>query len=208
MRRLCAALLVILVAWVAMPQAMGAVVAPKKLGSNYGCDRTAQLLLGSHVQPDPPTVADLSGSRLSIKTSDDPRPRAAIGFAAEGGGRLLWTWWQNYPKVVQGGREYAQIGDRLYARHAVDRMQPSGLGAPAGATGAGRSISPNFVEDVLSSTRGVAVKGPNGEARLSFTSGTVQVVTCLAQTCTTAAVTSRTLQTLNASSTPITRATP
>jgi len=97
--------------------------------------------------------------------------------AAEGGERLLWTSWQNYPKVMQGGREYAQIGDRLYTRHAVDRLQPSGLGAPAGAIGAGRSISPNFVEDVLSSSRGIPVKGPNGEARLSFTSGTVQVIT-------------------------------
>ena len=97
--------------------------------------------------------------------------------AANGGERLLWTSWQNYPKVTQGGREYAQIGDRLYGHHAVDRLHPSGLGAPAGATGAGRSISPNFVEDVLGSTKGVPVKGPNGEARLSFTSGTVQVIT-------------------------------
>lgn len=99
------------------------------------------------------------------------------GVAANGGERLLWTSWQNYPKVTQGGREYAQIGDRLYSHHAVDRLQPSGLGAPAGATGAGRSVSPNFVEDVLGSTKGVPVKGPNGEARLSFTSGTVQVIT-------------------------------
>ncbi|PZF79455.1 hypothetical protein C1I92_31040 [Jiangella anatolica] len=97
--------------------------------------------------------------------------------AANGGERLLWTSWQNYPKVTQGGREYAQIGDRLYSHHAVDRLQPSGPGAPGGATGAGRSISPNFVEDVLGSTKGVPVKGPNGEARLSFTSGTVQVIT-------------------------------
>jgi hypothetical protein len=105
--------------------------------------------------------------------------RAARGaeIAAEGGQKLLWTSWQNYPKVTQAGREYAQIGDRLYTQHAVDRLQPSGLGAPAGATGAGRSISPNFVDDVLSSTRGVPVKGPSGEARLSFTSGTVQVIT-------------------------------
>ncbi|GAB3700275.1 hypothetical protein [Mariniluteicoccus flavus] len=102
---------------------------------------------------------------------------AATGVAANGGERLLWTSWQNYPKVTQGGREYAQIGDRLYSHHAVDRLQPSGLGAPAGATGAGRSVSPNFVEDVLGSTKGVPVKGPNGEARLSFTSGTVQVIT-------------------------------
>lgn len=98
-------------------------------------------------------------------------------LAANGGSKIPWTSWQNYPKVTQGGREYAQVGDRLYARHAVDRMQPSGLGAPAGAPGPGRSISPNYIEDVLTNSRGVPVKGPNGEPRLSFTSGTVQVIT-------------------------------
>lgn len=86
--------------------------------------------------------------------------------------------WASEPGfVTQGGREYAQVGDRLYTRHAVDRMQPSGLGAPAGASGPGRSVSPNYVEDVLGSTKGSPVKGPNGEPRLSYTSGTVQVIT-------------------------------
>lgn len=81
------------------------------------------------------------------------------------------------PKDQPRGRNYAQIGDRLYSQHAVDRLQPRGLGAPAGATGAGQSVSPNFVEDVLGSTKGVPVKGPNGEARLSYKNGTVQVIT-------------------------------
>jgi RHS repeat-associated protein len=94
-----------------------------------------------------------------------------------GGGRVLWTSWQNYPKVTVDGREYAQIGDRLYTQHAVDRMQPSGLGTPAGAPGPGRSISPNFIEDVLDNTQGVPVKGPAGETRLSYSSGSVQVIT-------------------------------
>ncbi len=123
-----------------------------------------------------PSTGITAGQRLG---SSPVRPGivVATGVAANGGERLLWTSWQDYPKVTQGGREYAQIGDRLYTRHAVDRLQPSGLGAPAGATGAGRSISPNFVEDVLGSTKGAPAKGPNGEARLSFTSGTGQVIT-------------------------------
>lgn len=92
-------------------------------------------------------------------------------------GRILWTSWQHYPKVTKNGREYAQVGKRMYTQHAVDRMQPSGLGAPAGGSGPGRSISPNLIEDVLTSSKGNPVKGPNGEARLSFESGTVQVIT-------------------------------
>lgn len=97
--------------------------------------------------------------------------------AGGAGQRLPWTSWRNYPKVNRGGREYAQIGNRLYTRHAVNRLQPRGLGIPAGAKGPGRSVSPSHVEDVLSSSRGMPVKGPHGEARLSFTSGTVQVIT-------------------------------
>ena len=74
------------------------------------------------------------------------------------------------------GREYAQVGNRLCSRHAVDRRQPRGLGAPAGATSAGRSISPNFVEDVIrtGSTRDVIV---DGVTRTIYSSGSVQVVT-------------------------------
>lgn len=56
-------------------------------------------------------------------------------------------------------------------------MQPSGLGAPAGATGPGRSVSPTNIEYILTNTRGVPVRGPNGEARISYMSGSVQVIT-------------------------------
>jgi RHS repeat-associated protein len=118
-------------------------------------------------------LADIQGARLITKAE------GSLYAAEEGasGDRLLWTSWQNYPKVTADGREYAQIGDRLYTQHAVDRMAPKGLGTPAGAPGPGRSISPNFIEDVLSNTQGVPVKGPAGEPRLSYTSGSVQVIT-------------------------------
>ena len=39
------------------------------------------------------------------------------------------------------GREYAEIGSRLYTEHAVERMLPSGMG--------GRSIAPAFVEEAI-----------------------------------------------------------
>jgi hypothetical protein len=119
------------------------------------------------------------------KAADQPVNPEAAG----GGEKLPWTTWQNYPKVTHQGREYAAIGDRLYARHAVDRLQPSGrrhrtekadpgLGSPAGdGRVQGRSISPTFVEHVITSTKGAPVKGPNGEDRLSHVSGSVQVIT-------------------------------
>ena len=90
--------------------------------------------------------------------------------------KLPWGSWSSYPKVVRGGQEYAQIGGRLYSRHAISRMLPRGLGAPAGETSEGRSISPNFVEDVIQSGR-MTWQRRNGELRRSYISGSVQVIT-------------------------------
>jgi len=96
-----------------------------------------------------------------------------------GGGKLLWTSWHEYPKVTADGQTYAKIGERLYSKHAVDRMQPSGLrfsprpGPDEGGTTGGmpqifqaggdygRSVSPNFIEDVIGSTRGVPQENGN-----------------------------------------------
>ncbi|WP_387692636.1 hypothetical protein [Photorhabdus sp. RM71S] len=63
--------------------------------------------------------------------------------------KLEWNSWQHYQKTTVDGRQYAKIGDRLYSQHAVDRMQPSGLGSPAGTTGAGRNVTPNIVDYVI-----------------------------------------------------------
>jgi RHS repeat-associated protein len=88
----------------------------------------------------------------------------------------VWGSWADYRKVSQGGREYAQVGDRLYTRHAVDRMQPSGLGAPAGAENAGRSIAPSFVDDAIQNGT-TTTRIVDGVKRTIHTSGSVQVVT-------------------------------
>ena len=109
--------------------------------------------------------------------------RALSDAASEAGAnsKLLWAHWNDYPKVEVDGQEYAQIGDRLWSRHAVDRMQPSGMryspqpgpdeggstgGMPqifqvGGSYDYGRSVSPNFVEDVIRSTTGDPQKNGN-----------------------------------------------
>ena len=94
------------------------------------------------------------------------------------GGKIRWGFWDDYAKVTVEGREYAQVGDRLFTRHAVDRMTPSGLGTAAGGA-KGRSVSPNFIEDVLTSPKSsrISMKGPDGEARVSHQLGTLQVIT-------------------------------
>ncbi len=126
------------------------------------------------------TAVGVSGPSLRQQASATGNAtEAGAGVADDVAGRLPWNSYAEYPKVSVGGREYAQIGDRLYTQHAVDRMMPSGLGssgAPGGAFGAGRSISPNFVEDVIrtgSSTTEIV----DGVTRTIFRSGTVTVVT-------------------------------
>ena len=77
-------------------------------------------------------------------------------------------FWNDYPKVIEAGREYAQIGERLYTEHAVGRMLPAAMG--------GRGIAPAFVEAAIKT--GSKVKQiVDGVERTLFTSGNVQVVT-------------------------------
>ncbi len=88
-----------------------------------------------------------------------------------------WDSWKNLPKEEHDGKTYARIGDRLYTQHAVDRMQPSGLGAPAGQVGAGRNVAPRFVEDAIQTgTRITQVTG-TGVVRSVIRSGNLEIIT-------------------------------
>ena len=69
----------------------------------------------------------------------------------------MWDSWQNCDKITQNGQVYAKIGNRLYTKHAVDRMQPSGnrFGVNIEQAGGdhGRSVAPQFIEDVIASSK-------------------------------------------------------
>jgi hypothetical protein len=84
-------------------------------------------------------------------------------------------------------------GDRPYTKHALDRMQPSGNrygastvqpdiptadGAYTPAAG-GRSVSPNYVEHVLTGAGTVQTpfQTADGVPRMSHRSGTLEVIT-------------------------------
>jgi hypothetical protein len=133
---------------------------------------------------DPSSVPRSDASDRSVwplaeahRTATTPSARSVATEAA--GTRIPWNSYADYPKVTINGREYANVGGRPYTQHAVDRLQPSGLGAPAGASGPGRSIAPGYVDDVLTGSQTVRkpVVGPNGEARVSHVSGSVEVIT-------------------------------
>ncbi|QJW54282.1 hypothetical protein HL670_01150 [Serratia plymuthica] len=90
--------------------------------------------------------------------------------------KLPWDSWQNYPKKTVGGHQYARIGDRLYSQHAVDRMQPTSLGSPAGTIGPGKTVSPNIVEHVIK-TGVTETSISNGIQRTIYRAGDIGVVT-------------------------------
>lgn len=102
--------------------------------------------------------------------------------------KLLWTSWDKYAKKTYRGKEYAEVGGRLYTKHAIDRMQPSGSRGSVGKTTSdssgrqasgknmGRSMPPSFVEDVIKNgTRQKVID--NGVERVIHSSGTAEVVT-------------------------------
>jgi hypothetical protein len=116
------------------------------------------------------------------------KPIKGMGDAS----KIPWGKWSDYNKVTVNGREYAQVGDRLYTQHAVERMQPSGMrytsetaGGKVGASRTieagqkdyGRSISPNFIEDVISNGKLIDSPIVNGVQRQVWKSGSVEVVT-------------------------------
>ena len=101
-----------------------------------------------------------------LKNTDEATDATGSAFKAstEGAGdagKIPWDSWQGYEKVTQNGKTYANVGNRLYSEHAVNRMQPSGnrfgINIYEGLNGEdyGRSIAPQYVEDVINSVKPV-----------------------------------------------------
>ncbi|GAA3817853.1 RHS repeat-associated core domain-containing protein [Sphaerisporangium flaviroseum] len=150
-----------------------------------------------------PVVAGPGGAARAVaaKALQKAAQRAAQRAAKKAAGRpvdhvppakIPWDTWQNYPKVTRNGREYANVGGRLYTRHAVDRMQLSGMRysprprpkeggkssrmpqirQAGGAYDYGRSVAPQYVEDAIRSTIGLRQENGN----ISHWAGSLQVI--------------------------------
>jgi tetratricopeptide (TPR) repeat protein len=84
--------------------------------------------------------------------------------------KFAWNTWNGYAKTTHQGRLYAQIGNRLYTEHAVERMMPRAL------SGDGRSVAPTFVEDVIR-IGSRHEKVVDGVLRTAHRSGNLEVIT-------------------------------
>lgn len=151
-------------------QTAGGTTGGSSSGGNSGCS-----------PPESLTCKFNEAARLRIQTAVHAKDVASRDSqAGEAVGKdtrpLLWSSWEDYPKVSVNGRQYAKVGSRLYTEHAINRMKPSGLGAAENEDSPGRNISPNLVEDVI----GLGLKEESNERGVSRTiywSGNVGVVT-------------------------------
>jgi hypothetical protein len=122
------------------------------------------------------SAATAPGASRPAEAARQPQKQVRFADESKEKQKLLWGSWKDYEKRVIDGREYATIGDRLYTKHAVDRMQPSGLGSPAGQIGQGRSIAPRFVEDTIKNgIRKIEVR--DGIERSIIRLGNIEVIT-------------------------------
>ncbi|MFB5763635.1 RHS repeat-associated core domain-containing protein, partial [Paenibacillus medicaginis] len=128
-------------------------------------------------------------SKLAVKTAAKKVAKEVTQAAVKNSGqKLFWGKWSDYDKVNIEGKTFSIVGNRLYTRHAVDRMQPSGMkytsetaGGKVGASRIisseswdfGRSVSPQYVEDVIRSSKPIAQL--NGT--ILYKSGSVEVYT-------------------------------
>ncbi|NMC57434.1 MAG: hypothetical protein GYA50_09465 [Eubacteriaceae bacterium] len=120
-----------------------------------------------------------SGDEVSEAVEKTNKAAIKIEQSSTGNNKILWDSWQNYDKVTVNDRIYAKVGNRLYSEHAVNRMQPSGNrfgpNIYQGLNGKdyGRSVAPQFVEDVINSSKPILQQNGN----LAYISGTVKVIT-------------------------------
>ena len=94
---------------------------------------------------------------------------------AKFGSKIPWGFWSDMVKITYKGNTYAKIGKRIYTRHAIERMIPSGFGKAAGGV-YGRSISPNIVEEVIKSGSKIT-HVVDGVVRTEHILGSVHVIT-------------------------------
>jgi hypothetical protein len=142
------------------------------------------------------TLFDALGVGKTVLSGLRPPPPHVPAGGGGGGGavgpvppaRRLWGRWSDYPKVTIAGREYANVGGRLYTPEAIERLRPRATAPSAdspydklGSSGSdpieGRGISPEWVEDVIANPESITHTARGSAGGTEYRSGSVRVVT-------------------------------
>lgn len=114
---------------------------------------------------------------IAKATAEQARVAETFFESAKGLERLRWGTWSDLSKVIIDGREYAQIGERLYTKHAIDRMVPKALGSAVGGV-SGRGVPTMVVEATIATGEKIATQVlAKGSIRETWKLGNVQVIT-------------------------------
>jgi len=133
------------------------------------CSKATQLRARS------PGDTEIAAMRLVARAGVE----ITAGVAMSAGAAPRWGSWGLLPKVSRAGREYANIGGRLYTEHAIAHMAPRGLGRTPGVAGEvleARGIPPMVVEEVIRHGRIVETRAVGLATRVSKILGDVLVV--------------------------------
>jgi len=89
--------------------------------------------------------------------------------------RATWGFWNDLPKVIYRGVEYAHVRGFYYTEHAVQRMTPISFGARLGRTDAGRGIPSMAIEYTVTLGKTLSKELVNGGIRYTKVYGDIFV---------------------------------
>lgn len=111
------------------------------------------------------------------RTSDD------FAVVTKNSKSILWGKWNDYSKVTLNGKEYAEIGDFYYTKHAVEEfLNPSIETNQIKNIEHSRGVPPSFVNWILTkgmengTTKIVGTTVENGIERVRYSNGTLDVI--------------------------------
>jgi hypothetical protein len=153
----------------------------KKTSPQSGIQKTEQLAAASLVQAGQiERKAEQATQAVQQTASVETKIASAAQHVAQDvntTNSVKWGHWIDLSaKIEINGKEYAKIGDKLYTRHAIERMVPKGYGSSFVMGVEGRGVPISVVEDVIANGSITERRVVEGAERVTKTIGQVGVV--------------------------------
>lgn len=135
-------------------------------------------LIGALKYSDEISIVGKHGDELAFGAKN----ASNIAGASKGAKNIFWGVWDDYDKVWENGRAYAQIGDYKYTEHAVSEfLNPSIQTGQIRGAEHSRGVPPSWVNWMLTegrelgTTRVVKTEIVNGAERITYANGSLWV---------------------------------